>query len=287
MQASKRDWHGIHQTWSYHPRAFRWSGEMICGINFLPVATEMRAWMLQQGKLSLLPDKQAPEKGGFTNPFTNSGITLSLLMSQVINSSYDFTETVNPNHDGVCSEIERVRLFNEILLYSARVCEVTIKQLLYCTQIPQKMYNRMALGQLLESNCPTCRRSNGKEHHTVSMIGSLAHPYHLCLEFEHCAMDHMDFINKMRNSEAAHSNVQELNIKSSEASKAQLKKESTDVLSDFLHMLSHIEKLEQSMLLDLANKGEAINKLKDDGLEAKDCNFDLVPGKEFVFQAPK
>jgi hypothetical protein len=99
-------------------------------------------------------------------------------------------------------------------------------------------------------------------------------------------MDHMDLVNKLRNSQAAHSGVQELNIRTADISRAQLLEESSDILSGFLHMLSHVEELEQSMLQDLTNKGEAINLLKSNGLEAKDCNFNLVPGEEFVFQAP-
>jgi hypothetical protein len=259
---------------------------MICGINFLPIATEMRAWMLQRGQLSLMPTQEAPDSGGFTNPYTNSGVTLSLLMSRVINCSHEYANVVEPTHDKIDSEIERLRLYNEILLYSARLCEVAIKQLLYCTQIPESRYGRMALGQLLESPCPSCKRTKGREPHLVSLVGTLAHPFHLCLKFEHCAMDHMDLVNKLRNSQAAHSGVQELNIRTADISRAQLLEESSDILSGFLHMLSHVEELEQSMLQDLTNKGEAINLLKSNGLEAKDCNFNLVPGEEFVFQAP-
>jgi hypothetical protein len=287
VQSHKREWQGTHHSWSYHTQAFRWSGEMICGINLLPIATEMRAWMLQRGQLSLMPKQEAPDSGGFTNPYTSSGVTISLLMSRVINCSHEYANVVEPTHDEIDSEIERLRLYNEILLYSARLCEVAIKQLLYCTQIPESRFKRMALGQLLESPCPTCKRSNGKEPHLVSLVGTLAHPYHLCLEFEHCAMDHMDLVNKLRNSKAAHSEVQELNIRTADISRAQLLEESTDILSGFLHMLSHIEELEQCMLQDLTSKGEAINLLKSNGLEAKDCNFNLVPGEEFVFQAPE
>lgn len=287
MQSHKREWHGTHHSWSYHSQAFRWSGEMICGINFLPIATEMRAWMLQRGLLSLMPIQEAPDSGGFTNPYTSSGVTLSLLMSRVINCSHEYANVEEPTHDEIDSEIERLRLYNEILLYSARLCEVAIKQLLYCTQIPESRYGRMALGQLLESPCPTCKRTNGKEPHLVSLVGTLACPYHICLEFEHCAMDHMDLVNKLRNSQAAHSGVQELNIRTADISGAQFLEESSDKLSGFLHMLSHVEDLEQNMLQDLTSKGEAINLLKSNGLEAKDCNFNLVPGKEFVFQAPE
>jgi hypothetical protein len=100
-------------------------------------------------------------------------------------------------------------------------------------------------------------------------------------------MDHMDLVNKLRNSQAAHSGVQALNIRTADISKAQLLEECNDALSGFLHMLSHIEDLEQRMLTDLASKGQAINHLKSRGLEVKDCNFNLVPGEEFSFQMPE
>ena len=250
----------------------------------MPIATDMRAWMLQRGHLALMPPQEAPEKNGFTNPYTRSGVTLSLLLSRAINYSHTYAHGAEPRHDEVESEIERLRLYNEVLLYSARLCEVTIKQLLYCTQIPESRYRRMALGQLLESPCPTCKRANGQEPHLVSLVGTLAHPYHLCLEFEHCAMDHMDLVNKLRNSQAAHSGIQEFNVRTPEASRSQLLEESSDILNGFLHMLSHIEDLEQKILQDLADKANTINLLKFNGLKPEDCNFNLVPGEKFVFQ---
>ncbi|OTG56897.1 hypothetical protein B9T36_16110 [Acinetobacter sp. ANC 4204] len=286
-KVNKREWHGTHHSWSYHPQAFRWSGEMISGINILPIATEMRAWMMQRGLLSLMPPEEPSNKGGFTNPYTTSGITLSLLMSRIINCSHDFTSNPDCNLDEVDSEIERLRLNNEILLYSARLCEVAIKQLLYCTQIPEKRYKKMALGQLLESPCPSCKRANGKEPHLVSLVGTLAHPYHLCFEFEHCAMDHMNIVNKLRNSNSAHSDIEGLNIRTPSISRSQHFQQSTEILSDVAHMLSHIEHLEQKMISDLQAKGNAINRLKLDGLKAEDCNFNLVPCVDFNFHSPK
>lgn len=243
----------------------------------------MRAWMLRRGRLSLIPTPELPTNGGFANPYTANGVTLQLLMSRVVNASHEYATAQTPTHDEVDAEVERLRLYNEVLLYSARFCEVAIKQLLYCTQIPESRYGRMALGALLESSCPACKRQNGKEPHLVSLVGTLAHPFRLCLEFEHCAMDHMDLVNRLRNSEAAHAGVQHLNVRSVDASKSQLMQDSQDALNGFVHMLSHLEDLERRMLVDLAEKGEAINLLKSGGLSAADCNFNLVPGEKFVF----
>jgi hypothetical protein len=279
----KREWHGTHHSWSYRSHAFRWAGERIAGVNLLPLASEMRAWMLQRGRLSLMPTPEPPTNGGFTNPYTASGVTLKLLMGRIINASHEYATTQTPDHNEVDAEVERVRLYNEVLIYSARLCEVAIKQLLYCTQIPESRYRRMALGALLESPCPTCKRQSGKKPHPVSLVGTLAHPFHLCIDFEHCAMDHMDLVNRLRNSEAAHAGVQHLNIRSVGASKSQLMQDSQEALNGFVHMLSHLEDLERRMLVDLAEKGEAINRLESDGLPAADCNFNLIPGEKFVF----
>lgn len=283
----KREWHGTHHSWSYRAHAFRWAGERIAGPNLLPLASEMRAWMMQLGKLSLMSASEGPTSGGFTNLYTVSGVTLQLLTARIINASHEYATTDTPNHNEVDAEVERIRLYNEVLMYSARFCEVAIKQLLYCTQIPESRYKRMALGALLESPCPDCKRQSGKEPHLVSLVGTLAHPFHLCLEFEHCAMDHMDFVNQLRNSEAAHAGVQQLNIRSVEKSKSQLMQDSQKVLNDFVHLLSHVEDLERRVLDDLAEKGRVINMLKKNGLPAEDCNFDLVPGEDFIFNAPR
>lgn len=283
----KREWHGAHHSWSYRPNAFRWTGERIAGANLRPLASEMRSWMLRHGQLSLMPTPEPPKQGGFTNPYTTSGVTLLLLMARVVNVSHEYATVETPGHDEVDAEVERIRLYNEVLIYSARLCEAAIKQLLYCTQIPESRYGRMALGALLESPCPTCKRQSGKEPHSVSLVGTLAHPFHLCLEFEHCAMDHMNLVNRLRNSEAAHAGVQHLNIRNVGASKAQLKQDGKEVLEGFVHMLSHLEGLERRVLADLAEKGEAINLLKSDGLPAANCNFSLVPGEQFLFDSRK
>lgn len=96
-------------------------------------------------------------------------------------------------------------------------------------------------------------------------------------------MDHMHLVNTLRNSQAAHSEVQTLNIRSITESKAQLLRDSDEVLSGFEHILSHLEDLEQKMLNDLDEKGAAINQLKGLGLRAEDCNFNLVPDQPFTY----
>lgn len=285
IHPSSREWHGKHLEWRYRPHAFRWAGEHIVGINFTPLAFEMRAWMMQRGQLSIVSRSDHGMQGGYTNPYTFNGSALSMLLGKVINACHDYATTEAPNHTEVDAEIERLRLYNEVLIYTARLCEAAIKQLLYCIDIPESQYERMALGQLLESPCRACKKKDGKTPHLISYLGTLAHPFHLCLEFDHCAMDHMDLVNKLRNAQAAHSGIQNLNIRSAKESKEQLSKDSDEILSRFFHMLSHLEKLEESMLDDLAKKGEAITILKLNGLPPEECNFNLIPGQAFEFDS--
>lgn len=200
-----REWHGTHHSWGYRPHAFRWEGERLVGINFVPLSRDMHAWMQQRGHLPIASTTDQSVYGGYTNPYTFSGVALTLILARVVNSYHDYANSQTPGHDSVDAEIERLRLYNEIVLYSARFCEVTIKQLLHCTQIPKASYVRKSLGELLEYRCPSCKKENGREPHMVSLVASLAHPFRLCLEFEHCAMDHMALVNMLRNSQAAHS----------------------------------------------------------------------------------
>ena len=276
-----RDWHGSHQGWGYRPNAFRWDGHELVGINFIPLAREMRAWLEQRGQLPLLSNADLTTKGGYTNPFTFSGGSIALILGRVVNAYYDYCTLPSTQDDPIDAEIERLRLFNEVVLYTARMCETAIKQLLYCTQFPESRYMTKALGQLLEAPCTTCKKENGKKPHLISLAGSLAHPFHLCLEFDHCAMDHMALVNSLRNSQAAHSGIQTLNIRTVKASKEHLRQGCDKVMTGFIHMLSHLEKVEDAMLDDLAKKGEAIELLRINGLPAEEANFRLMPGKPF------
>ena len=289
QEVPSREWHGAHHEWSYGSQCFRWMGPDIAGVNLLPLATDMRAWLRQEGHLSRAPETDMGGDGGYTNPYSFSGAALGLIFSRVVNSWHAFINSKSDDSDEVeaevDAEIERLRIYNEVVLYTARFCEVVIKQLLHCSAVPEKRFKGMALGGLLESPCPTCKKKIGKQPHMVSMVGTLAHPFHLCLEFEHCAMDHMALVNTLRNNEAAHSDIQMLNIRTAAESKAHLAKDCDEVLNRFLHMLSHLEDLEQRMLEDIAHKGAAITLLKRGGLAPEDCNFDLVPGRPV--QAPQ
>jgi hypothetical protein len=234
--------------------------------------------MEQKGAIPVVSTTEKHSNEGYTNPYTFSSSALAAILASIINTSHEFS--IEPSaHDDLEAEIERIRLYNETILYAARVCEVAIKQMLYCTQIPESQYKRMALGNLLESPCPNCKKQNGKTPHSISLVGSLAHPFYLCSEFDECALNHMDLVNKLRNTQAAHSDIQTLNIRSPEESKAQCFADCQAVLSDLKHLLSHLGKLETMLMKDIAQKGADINILKLNGLPAADCNFILIPGE--------
>lgn len=101
-------------------------GPDIAGVNFLPLATDMRAWLLQQGYLSLVPTAAMGGRGGYTKPYSFSGAALGLIFSRVVNSWHDFINSDNSDEPDaeVDAEVERLRIFNEIVLYTARFCEV-------------------------------------------------------------------------------------------------------------------------------------------------------------------
>ncbi len=274
-------WHGTHHEWSYGPHAFIWNGEWITGVNLVPFATEMQKWMQQSGQITVLVKQHRGKRWAATNPYSYSGSAIALMLSQTINACFHYTKSESPASDPLDAEATRIRLFNELLLYSARFCEAVIKQLLFCTQVPPKRYARATLGQLLESPCPSCKRESGGTPHMVSWVGTLACPFHLCHEFDHCAMDHMDLVNDLRNSRAAHSESEDLHPRTVRESQHQLQLDATKVLGGVVHLLTHLEKLESRMLDDIAEKGEQINFLKRKGLPPDECNFNLAPAVSF------
>jgi hypothetical protein len=100
-------------------------------------------------------------------------------------------------------------------------------------------------------------------------------------------MDHMNFVNRLRNENSAHSSVDVIDVREPAVSRSQLEKEHKEILEGFLHMLSHLEALEEKMGADLREKATAINQLKRNGLKPEQCNFNLSPGKPFEFTMPE
>src|SRR5687768_15632849 len=86
-----REWHGTHHAFGYRPQAFRWDGHELVGINFMPLATDMRAWLMQRGLLPIASAADQHKKGGYTNPYTFSGVALTLILARVVNAFHDFS----------------------------------------------------------------------------------------------------------------------------------------------------------------------------------------------------
>lgn len=245
-----------HVVWDFRRDALRWLGNAPIGINFHPLATDFREWLLRKGSFPVLArdDDQLPYN--YSNPYTFHGSVLASILANCINDAHDFHAT-NDIAEPAKIEMQRIRIYNEFVLYAARLCEALIKQLLHCTQIGKKYYKTASLGTLLSTECRGCRNSKSQRH-KLSLLGSLAHRYHLCLEFEHCLSDHLRIVGRRRNIEAAHSDTQFLNIRTAEESRAQMSRDLLEIGSDLVHMLQHIAEIEQSMIGELVDRYPSI-----------------------------
>ena len=255
-----------HVKWGFRREAFIWSPNAQTGINFHPIATELRQWLLRKGRFSVFAKEHMEEPYAHSNPYTYRASLLAAILADVINDSHAEATSTAPV-DPMEADIRRVRIYNEQILYTARICEALIKQLLYCTQIGKKYYENAALGALLSTECRGCK-SSGAKRHKLSLLGSLAHRYHLCLPFEHCLFEHLKIVTRRRNVEAAHSDVQVLQIRTAATSRQQLQADSVEAGEELVHMLQHISDLEQKMLGELGamvfkarKPGKNVNRL--------------------------
>lgn len=231
-----------HFDWGFRKEALLWDGKYPIGVNFHPLATEFHQWLLQKGQFSVFAEDHKNMVFSLTNPYTYHASVIAAILARAINSTYEFSTSTAPLDD-MEADIERIRVYNEQILYTARLCEATIKQLLYCTQVPKSYYKDASLGALLSVECRVCKGS-GKPRHKISLLGSLAHRYRLCLPFEQCLFEHLKIVNRRRNVEAAHSETQALRIRSASASRAQLMQDSSDAGNELVHMLQHVSDLE-------------------------------------------
>jgi hypothetical protein len=232
-----------HFDWEFRKEAMRWIGAQPIGSNFYPLATEIHLWLQQKGHFSLFAEEHKNQPYSCTNPYTYHASAIGGVFARVVNAAHAFA-TSSEEMDSADAELERLRLYNEQVLYTARLCEALIKQLAYCTQIPKKYYANASLGTLLSAECRECKGA-GKPKHKISILGSLAHRYQLCAPIEACLMEHLKIVNRRRNTEAAHSEAQAINIRTSQESRAQLGYESKEAGTELVHMLSHLADLER------------------------------------------
>lgn len=248
--SSARGPHGAsHPEWAYRREAIVWVGDNPIKPNIVPFASEMSLWT--QRKIAALPlhtKLSAELTCEPTNPYTYSLGTISLALCCAINDAAEFSESAEPI-DPVDAEISRIRYESELVIYAARFCEAAIKQMLYCTQFPARMYEKAPMGQLLARECQSCKRA-GKEGHDISLLGALAHRFYLCHMLDGCAFDHLQMVARRRNLEAAHSESQSLHPRTASESRSHLARSLNEIGYELGHMADHIGKIEEKMIVE-------------------------------------
>jgi hypothetical protein len=234
-----------HVTWDFRPEAIFLS-QKAPTTNFTALATNLRDWMAQQGTLKYATSYEKVDE--FANPHTQPATQLNVIYAAVLNEAHSFANDVSAM-DPLDAEIKRIRLNTELTLYSARICECLIKQLVFVTTLAVDDYETAALGELLSRPCKACADS-GKPHR-VSLLGSLAHRYSLCHEYEECLAVKTRMVNRRRNLEAAHSGVTKFYPKDAQKVRNKFKGEVQRSGNDLIHMLNHIASIEELMAKDL------------------------------------
>ncbi len=237
-----------HMDYAFRREALMWERDIPIRANFYPFGTEMRKWMLRQpNDLPVLSSAH----NLFSNPYTYNASVLAYAYQFVINDGASFHKSSVPLNAYV-AEIKCLRLYGENVLYTARLCEALIKQLLFCTDFSEQEYRTAALGALLSKTCSGCLSSK-KKRHKLSLLGSLAHRYPLCHKYENCLEKHLPLVNKQRNLEAAHSGTADFNPKDADSVRNRFEKEMSDIGEDFIHMLQHISEIEEKMIAELSS----------------------------------
>jgi hypothetical protein len=248
--SSVRGPHGAsHPEWAYRREAIVWLGNIPIRPNIVPFATKMSLWTQQKiAALPLLTKLSAGLTCQPKNPYTYSLGAISLALGDTINDAAEFSESTAPI-DPVDAEITRIRYESELIIYAARFCEAAIKQMLYCTQFPAKMYEKAPMGQLLARACESCARA-GKERHDISLLGALAHRFSLCQMLDNCAFDHLQIVARRRNLEAAHSESQSIHPRTAAESRSHLAKSLREIGYELGHMADHIGTIEEKIIAE-------------------------------------
>ncbi|QWT22093.1 hypothetical protein KPL74_08810 [Bacillus sp. NP157] len=219
--------------------------------NLVPHAAEMALWLARERHvIALVPADDQGTPGALTNPYSVDASTHACLIASAISTAVDFAGSTD-DMDAFDAESQRVRLQSELVLASARFCEAVIKQMLYCTGIPQKLWKRSSLGELIESDCRDCRKA-GRPPHSDSFLGGLACHYNQCRVLDACLIDHLVLANLKRNTEAAHAGTPALNIRTAAASRTDLSACLDEVLGNLRHMARHIGDIEMAMCREIS-----------------------------------
>jgi hypothetical protein len=238
-----------HMEWVFRREAAVWIDNQPVCANFYPLGTELRDWMLRKGSLRYFSPEDKALLQAPTNPYTYDVSVLAVTYASVVNESSAFAKSTEPL-DSLDAETKRIRLYTENVMYTARLCEALIKQLLFCTSFREADYRKATLGSLLSKECSACRSFEEKRH-KISLLGSLAHRYHLCHSYDRCLDEHIKLANRRRNAEAAHSGVTRFVPREAHVVRRQLDRQLTRVGNDLIHMLYHISEIERKMINEL------------------------------------
>jgi len=238
-----------HVLWGFRKEALIWDDDRPVALNLQPLAGDLRKWLLRSGELPAFTDRSQTQPRACTNPYTYHSSALATCLAAIINDSHEIATRTDAVND-LDVEVARVRIYSEIVLYVARICEALTKQLLFCTQIPSAYYDGATLGRLLSTECRECK-SAGTRRHKLSLLGSLAHRYHLCHTFDGCLAEHVKLVARRRNVEAAHSAAPLLIVRTAAESRAQLTTDVLAVANEFIHMLQHLSEIEASMIREI------------------------------------
>lgn len=250
-QKPPRGPHGAsHQEWWYSREAVVWVDGRPVQPNIVPFAREMSLWLQQ--KVTALPlhtKRKEGVPGEIRNPYTYSLGALSLVIAEVINEAYQFSDSVEPV-DPIEAEIRRIRFEAELTIHAARFCEAAIKQMLHCTKFERELYEKAPMGKLLARECEACKKG-GAVGHDISLLGSLAHRFFLCQSIDGCAVNHLQLVARRRNQEAAHSESQSVHPRSPEETRMHLARTMDEVGFELGHMADHIGSIEEKMIAEI------------------------------------
>ena len=198
-----------HIVWPYSSRAFMWNDKPKkqkrvdpCGVNFQPIANQLRLWLLRQGGVvSYFSHKKEGRGLVPTNPYTESASVLALMYADVMGETHTFV-TSSDHMEEIDAEIRRA-----------------------------------------------CKKAG--RGHKISLLGSLPHRFHLCLEVEHCLDKHLSIANTRRNSQASHATFTGFDPRPVEQVRERFDRELKELAEEMIHMLQHIGKIELAMEKEL------------------------------------
>lgn len=238
-----------HPRWDFRAESAIWFGTEAVEPNMMAFAFDLSKWLRRELHQIVVFNRGAEHAPGApTNPYTYHVAAHFGLIVSAISAAMDFIESTEETPPFE-AEARRLRLYNELVLESARFCEAAIKQMLYCTSIPESDYKNRSLGQLMAADCKPCRKA-GSPHH-YSLLGALACQYYQCQVFDACGFDHLALVNRRRNTDAAHASQAGMNVRTALESRADLALALTEVGNDLEHMARHIGDIERSMIREV------------------------------------